>query len=157
MLRACIQVVNTAPECSQQLRTSSTKIRVSLDSTHEQIAEQIRNTFGLGADSIYELTNDSMVCSLQAVVASMCRWVQGGDVDAPLEYDGDIDKHTAIVTLQMTVIVVSNTSNTSEQTAPTTTFVSPASTNSCKKMREHKPWKQDAMQVGQWYEYPTKK
>jgi hypothetical protein len=144
MLRACIEVI-AVPEDIPNLRKSSVKIRVSMDTTCEQIAVQIRDTFGLCQGTIYELTNDEELCSLPAVSASLCRWIKAGDANAPTEYDSTIESNKATVPLHLRLTTPTLLSNTSEQTAPT--LVSPASTTSSKKMREHKAWKQDALQV----------
>jgi hypothetical protein len=138
MLRACLDV-RAVSENVSQLRTESIKVRVSLDSTHEQIETQIKDAFGLDANSLYELTNDGELCSLRAVVSSLVRWVQERDALAPLEFEGVIEGNKATLPMIMKV------SNLSRPTPPkSTTRDTP---ESVKRQRTHTEWKQDALEV----------
>lgn len=151
MLSACLSIIRSADAAlADKLLVSNIKIRIAIDTTHEQVDAQIKQAFGLDASSMYELSNDDMLCALPSVVQSLNRWLLKGDGNAPLEYDGVIQNSRATVTCAMKVSSQSTTAETTgtRGTTTTTTFVSPGSTNAGEtKARAHKEWEKDCLQV----------
>jgi hypothetical protein len=144
MLRACLAIKAVAEDVSQ-LRTDNVKVRVSLDSTGDQVAALIKEAFGLSSDCIYELTNDDELCALHGIVCSLCRWLQDRDPEAPIEFEGVVEDKKATVPLLMKVSNLPK-STMSGQTG-SHTIVSPDSLNSSKRQRTHTEWQQESWEV----------
>jgi hypothetical protein len=146
MLRACLWIKADVQDNATPLRTAEEKFRVAQHTSADEIKIQMQNTFGLETDTQYQLYNDDELCSLPAMVASLQKWLEAGDPEAPIEYEGQVVANKAIVPLALKVLKA-KTGQAVHGSATMTSDPSTETGQSVKRSRDHKEWQKEAWEV----------
>jgi hypothetical protein len=129
---------------------TSVKIRISVDSRHEQIDAQIKEAFNMEASDTYTLTSGGEICLLETIVHSTLRWIQAGDADATPKYECEMDGVKATFPLSIKVKSATLRNSTGTTGSGNSTGIgsgSQGSEDNKKRKREHREWEQLAWQV----------
>lgn len=148
MLKACLHISAASVEAGVQLQTDAIKVRISKDSTAEQVAAQMRDNFGIAADARYSLTCDDELCSLDAVVASIRQWIEEGNPAQQPEYEGVIEGNKATIPLVLKLLSSKAPPRLSTDNTEVTAVDSDGtSLQKAKLKRTHSDWKQYCWEV----------
>jgi hypothetical protein len=79
------------------------------------------------------------------MVASLHRWIKAGDLEAPLEYEGQVVSNKAVVSLTLRRVLIKG--QPALNSAIVSSEISTRTQQSVKRKREHKGWQQEAWEV----------